>query len=247
MVDADRPVVVACLGSSSTAGQGQAFGWIDELRQRPGNEAFRFVNLGVGGDLVYNALQRLPSAIASHPDKVVILIGANDVLTLVFPKVRRVLGGWMKRLPREPSPEWFRECLETIVCRLKEGPRAQIAMCSLGPIGEDPGSTHPVQRELNVHIEQYSGIIRAIAEAEGTAYLPFYERLQEQIVAAPGRAFTEFRFLPIYRDTFRFFVLRQSGDQIAERNGWRFHVDGVHLNRRGGMILADLVQAFLAS
>jgi hypothetical protein len=165
----------------------------------------------------------------------------------VFPKVRRVLGSRMSRLPREPSPEWFRECLETIVRRLKDGTRVQIAMCSLGPIGEDPGSTQPVQHELNERIEQYSGIIREIAEVEGAAYLPFYERLHEQIVAAPGRAFTEFRFLPIYRDTFRFFVLRQSGDQIAERNGWRFHVDGVHLNRRGGMILADLVQAFLAS
>jgi hypothetical protein len=28
-------------------------------------------------------------------------------------------------------------------------------------------------------------------------------------------------------------------------NGWRFHSDGVHLNSRGGMLLADLVQEFI--
>jgi len=28
-------------------------------------------------------------------------------------------------------------------------------------------------------------------------------------------------------------------------NGWRFHTDGVHLNSRGGMIVADLVQEFV--
>jgi len=28
-------------------------------------------------------------------------------------------------------------------------------------------------------------------------------------------------------------------------NGWTFHVDGVHLNRRGGAIVVDVVQEFL--
>jgi hypothetical protein len=40
-------------------------------------------------------------------------------------------------------------------------------------------------------------------------------------------------------------VLRRSSDEIAQANGWRFDVDGVHLNRRRGMILANLVQEFL--
>jgi lysophospholipase L1-like esterase len=240
-----KPVVVACLGSSSTAGQGQAFGWIDELEKRPRNRRFLFRNLGVGGDLAYNALERLPAVIAAHPDKVVVLIGANDVLTLVFPNVRRILGGFMKRLPRDPSPEWFQENLEAIVDRLQKKTAASIGLCSLGPIGEDPSSRNKAQLDLNARIEQYSVVIRETACTHGVAYIPFYERLHERIVAEPGRALTEFRFLPVYRDTFRFYVLRRSSDDIARLNGWRFHVDGVHLNRRGGMILADLVQEFL--
>jgi lysophospholipase L1-like esterase len=111
--------VVACLGSSSTAGQGQAFGWIDELSRRPENARFSFRNLGVGGDFAYDALQRVPAVIEAHPARIVVLIGANDVMAMVFPNVMRLLGGFMKRLPRQPSVEWFRENLDAIVTRLK--------------------------------------------------------------------------------------------------------------------------------
>jgi lysophospholipase L1-like esterase len=245
--DAGDPVIVACLGSSSTAGRGQAFGWIDELRRRPENSGTRFVNLGVGGDLAYDALRRVEKVSAARPDRVVVLIGANDVLALVFPRVRRVLGSWIKRSPEAPSPAWFGECLEKIAREVRARTPARLALCSLAPIGEDPSSTQRIQHELNLRVAEYSRIIRSVAESEGAAYIPFYERLQAEIVATPGRAFTDFRFLPIYRDTFRFSVLRQSGEQIAQRNGWRFHVDGVHLNRCGGMILADLIQTYLGT
>lgn len=77
------------------------------------------------------------------------------------------------------------------------------------------------------------------------SYLPFYERMRDLILAAPGQAFTAFNFLPFYRDVFRQFVLRQSHDEIGRRNGWRLHRDGLHLNSRSGVILADLAQAFL--
>jgi lysophospholipase L1-like esterase len=241
----NHAVVVACLGSSSTAGQGQAFGWIDELSRRPQNTRFSFQNLGVGGDLAYSALQRLSKVVATRPDKVVVLLGANDVLTLVFKNVRRMVGGFMKHLPRDPSPEWFQDNLTTIVRRLHAETSAQIALCSLGPIGEDPNSDDAIQRELNGRIRQFSEIIKETARAEDVIYIPFYEHLHEQIVAFPGRALTAFHFLPIYRDTFRYFVLRRTSDEIGRANGWQFHVDGVHLNRRGGMILADLVQDFL--
>jgi hypothetical protein len=49
--------------------------------------------------------------------------------------------------------------------------------------------------------------------------------------------------LSIYGDTFRYLVLRKTSDEIGAANGWKFHVDGVHLNRCGGMIPAGLVQA----
>lgn len=164
-------------------------------------------------------------------------------MSLVFPRVRRAFTRW-KRLPQKPSPEWYRQNLETIVRRLKQETTAQIALVSLSQMGEDPDSTNPIQRNLNSLFQVYNGIIKSIAESERVTYLPFYERLQEQIALAPGQAFTSFRFWRFYRDTFRLFVLRRSLDEIGLMNGWHFHTDGLHLNSRAGLILTDLVQGF---
>jgi lysophospholipase L1-like esterase len=241
------PIVVACLGSSSTAGQGQAFGWIDELSRRPQNARFVFKNLGVGGDFAYDALHRVAAVVATNPDRVFVLIGANDVLAMVFPNVQRFLGGFMKRHSHEPSFEWFKENLAATIVRLRTQTRARIALSSLGPIGESPDSTDPNQRRLNELVAMFSATIKQAAAEYGTDYIPFYERLSAEIAASPGKALTRFRFLPIYGDTFRYFVLRKTSDEIGAVNGWKFHVDGVHLNRRGGVILAGLVQDFLDS
>lgn len=236
--------IVACIGSSTTAGRG-TFNWIRELERRPGNERFRFLNFGVGGDLAYNALERLPKVIASKPDKAIVIIGANDILASVFKNVRRFFGGW-KGLPQEPSAAWFRENLEAIVRGLKAKTSAEIVIASLAEVGEDPHSDHPVQKELNDRFKEVAEIIKNVAEKENVRYIPLYKRFHEAILASPGQAFTSFRFWHFYRDyVFREFVLRRSFDEIAEMNGWKFHIDGVHLNTRGGMILADLVQGFL--
>jgi lysophospholipase L1-like esterase len=236
--------IVACLGSSSTAGKGQAFDWIGELRQRPCNKRFRFHNFGVGGDLAYNALQRLPDGLACRPEKVVVWLGGNDVLALVSKKAGRFFRV-SKHLPSEPSPEWFRENLRAIAGRLKAETSATVALCSLPPIGEDPASANPFQSELNRRIEEYSGIIREVAREAEVGYLAVHEAMLAQIQSSPGRAFTCFRFLPFYRDAFRALVLGKRPDEIAQMNGWRFHTDGVHLNSRGGIIVANLVQEFI--
>lgn len=237
-------IVVACLGSSSTAGKGQAFDVIGELKQRPRNSRFHFRNFGVGGDLAYNALQRLPQVLACRPEKVVVWVGANDVLALVLAKVR-----WFfrisKRLPDEPSPEWFRENIHAIAHRLKKEATASVAFCSLPPIGEDPASAVTLQNELNWRIAEYSETIRNVALKEGVGYIPLHEAMLAQIRRSPGRAFTSFRFLSFYRDAFRVLVLRKTPDEVAQLNGWRFHSDGIHLNSRGGKIVADLIQQFI--
>jgi lysophospholipase L1-like esterase len=255
MTDQGRPAaqestanaaIVACLGSSSTAGKGQAFNWISELERRDRNWRFRFRNFGVGGDLAYNAVQRLPSVLACRPERVVIWVGGNDVLAMVSKKVRRYFR-ISKHLPNEPSPGWFRENLQTIVQRLKADTQATVALCSLPPIGEAPGSANPFQSEINRRIEEFSAIIREVAQEETVAYIPLYETMLAQILASPGRAFTSFQFLAFYRDAFRALVLHKSPDEIARINGWRFHTDGVHLNSRSGIIIADLVQGFIDS
>src|SRR5256884_1679392 len=94
-------------------------------------------------------------------------------------------------------------------------------------------------------IEEFRAIIRGIVQEEGTDYIPLHEAMLAQIMKSSGRAFTEFAFLPFYRDAFRTLVLRKSPDEVARINGWSFHTDGVHLNSRSGLIVADLVQKFI--
>ncbi|HEX9061581.1 MAG TPA: SGNH/GDSL hydrolase family protein [Clostridia bacterium] len=242
----NNAIIVACLGSSTTASKG-TFNWIKELEKRPQNKQFNFVNLGVGGDLAYSALQRVSKVISCHPDKIIILIGANDILAQVFKNVRHFFTGW-KRLPKEPSPEWFSQNLQTIVRRLKEETSAETALVSLAEVGESPDSANPIQYKLNMLFKQYNEIIKKVAQDEKVSYISFYEQFHEQIVASPGHAFTNFSFLSFYRDyVLREFILHYSFDEIAKMNGWKFHIDGVHLNSRGGMILTNLIQDFLDS
>lgn len=236
--------IVACVGSSTAAARG-VFNWIKELEKRPQNKRFTFVNRGVGGDVAYSTLQRLPKTIAVHPDRIILIIGANDILNQVFPNVQKMLGGW-KKLPEKSSPKWFRENLESIVRELKAKTSARIALTSLALIGEDPRSSNPKQAALNQLFKEFADIIKDVAKQEDVEYIPFYEEFQAQIEAEPGPAFTEFRFRSFFRDYYlREFILRHSFDEIAEMNGWKYHVDGVHLNTRGGMMLANVVQDFL--
>ena len=237
--------VVACLGASATDATG-SYDWIADLAQRPENASLRFYRFAEGGDLAYNGLERVPAILDHHPDYVIILLGENDVLAFISRKVAQ-FDRLTKHLPRTPSPQWFRETMQTVVRRLTSETKAAIALCSLIPIGEDPDSTHPFQTEANRRIQEYSAILKDIARVEGVSYIPLYERMHELILASPGRTFTSFNFLPFYRDVFRQFVLHRSHDEIGQLNGWRFHRDGIHLNSRSGKLLADLVQEFLST
>ena len=182
--------------------------------------------------------------VACQPQKIIIFVGGNDALALVSRTARRFFRVF-KRLPCEPTPEWFRTNLHAIVRRSKAETSAEIALCSLLPIGEDPASTNPFQSELNRRIEEFSAAIRDIAFEEDVGYIPLYEAILTQIRKSPGRPFTEFLFFPFYRDAFRTLVLRKTPDEVARMNGWRFHTDGVDLNSRSRFIVADLVQTFM--
>jgi lysophospholipase L1-like esterase len=234
---------VACLGSSSTAGKGQAFDWIGELARRPRNGRFDFQNYGVGGDQAYDALKRADTVLAVRPNRVIVWVGGNDALAMVSRKARRLFR-IMKFAPKPSSEMQFGECLRALVQRIKSG-GARIALCSLAPIGEAPTSDQLFQSGLNSAVRDLSADIKRIAGDEVVEYIPIFEAFQAAIEAEPGRAFAEFRLLPLYRDAFRTMVLRMSADDVARLNGWRFHSDGIHLNRRGGMIAAELMQTYL--
>jgi lysophospholipase L1-like esterase len=238
---------VACVGSSTTAAKG-TYRWIAELESRPRNGRFRFVNLGVGGDLSFNIVRRLPRVIATQPDRVIILIGTNDILASVFPNFRRMVRLW-KGLSDAPTAQRFRETLSHITRTLRQETGARIALSSLAPVGEDPHSMDPVQSRLNELFAAYNGAIREVSSREGTDYIGFYEAFQDELKSSKAaKPFTRFSFPSFYRDYLvREMILRRSFDEISRINGWEFHIDGIHLNTRGGRILTEAVQRFLDS
>jgi lysophospholipase L1-like esterase len=239
--------IVACLGSSTTAAKG-TYNWIDELAARPQNSQYRFVNFGVGGDLSCHLAARLDPVLRLAPDRVIVLIGTNDILATVFPNFRRFTRAW-KRIPAEPSPANFKDNLELITRRLRDETPATIALCSLAPIGEALRATDATQARLNDLIAAYNDVIADVSSCDGAYYVPFYERFRDQLVgSATAKPFTRFSFAAFYRDyLFREMILRRSFDEIAQSNGWQFHIDGIHLNTRGGSILTEVVQQFLDS
>jgi lysophospholipase L1-like esterase len=238
---------VACLGSSTTASRG-TYKWIDELEKRPQNSRFRFVNLGVGGDLSFNTVRRIDRLLTLGPERVIILIGTNDIMASVFPNFRRFVR-ISKRISEEPSPARFEENLNFIVHKLRRWTSGRIGLSSLAPLGEDPNSRHPVQARLNELIATYNAIIRNVASTARTDYIPFSESFEDQLVrAGTAKPFTHFSFASFYRDyLLREMILRQSFDRISRINGWQFHIDGIHLNTNGGRILTEAVQQFLDS
>jgi lysophospholipase L1-like esterase len=239
--------IVACLGSSTTAAKG-TYNWIDELAARPQNSRFRFVNFGVGGDLSSNIAGRLDPVIRIAPDRVIVLIGTNDILASVFPNFRRFTRAW-KQVSQDPSPAHFKDNLELITHRLQQATRATIALSSVAPVGEALRSDDVVQSRLNNLVVAYNGIIGDVARGSGSYYIPFYECFRDQLARSTiAKPFTRFSFAAFYRDyLFRELILRRSFDQISQRNGWEFHIDGVHLNTKGGRILTEVVQQFLDS
>jgi lysophospholipase L1-like esterase len=242
-----RAETVACLGSSTTAAKG-TYKWIDELAARPQNSRFRFVNFGVGGDLSFNLANRLDPVLRAAPDRVVVLIGTNDILASVFGNVRRFSRIW-KGLSEQPSATTFKRNLELITQRLQQKSGATIALSSLAPVGEALASKDPVQSRLNELVCAYSDIVAEVSRSSGSSYIPLYERFRDELdrcgIAKP---FTRFSFAGFYRDyLFREMILRRNFDQIAQQNGWQFHIDGVHLNTKGGRILTEVVQQFLDS
>jgi lysophospholipase L1-like esterase len=238
---------VTCLGSSTTASKG-TYKWITALEKRAENKRFRFVNLGVGGDLSHNLLQRIGDAVATEPDRVIVLIGTNDILASVFPAHRR-FAAVFKGLSTDPSPEAFKRNLVRIAGHLQQRTNAKIALSSLAPVGEDLQSTDPVQARLNQLITEYNHVIHAVSLTSETYYIPFYERFEEKLnLSQTRKPFNRFSFLSFYRDyMFREMLQRRSFDDISRINGWEFHVDGIHLNTKGGSVLTDVVQQFLDS
>jgi lysophospholipase L1-like esterase len=235
-----RELLVACVGASIVRGN-VSFNFVDLLKGRLERQGFRFINAGVNGDLAYNVLKRLDSVINLQPDFVTILVGTNDVIATTS-RMAEINYKLTKALPRKPTLDWYRENLEAIISNLQQRTSAKIALSSLPVLGEDLSS------EPNQKIDRYNGVIRETAEKYRVNYLPVNEsqvKLLRSIQSKPGRAFKGTGLMT--RAILRHFLLRQGFDEISEKNGLLLTTDCIHMNSKGGTIIADQIETFLQS
>jgi lysophospholipase L1-like esterase len=232
-----RPLAV-CAGDSITRGS-VSVDYVAMLAARmPG---WDFVNAGVNAELAYNLAERLGDIVALQPEAVTILIGTNDVnATFGFQAALGYMAA--KRLPERPSPYFFRENLVGIVRTLKRETEARVALFSIPPIGEEPG------HYAYLRTEDYSLIIRGVAEEEGVEYLPLRERICAYLESLPREAsrplaFREFAAAQLRAGRMQRY-LGKSLDEVSAANRFHIMVDGIHLNTHGAALAADLAESF---
>ena len=234
-----RSSLVVCIGDSLVRGQ-VSVDFLEMLRERLGDDGFRFYNAGVNGDLAYNLLMRLDTVLAQQPDFVVVLAGSNDVNATLSPGIARAYR-LLKRLPENPRPEWYQANMLQIVRVLKAKTSARIAVTSPPVLGEDLASL------ANDRIRRYSALLLALAIQEGIAYLPVHELHEEylrRIDHVAGRPHDANSIL-MWTSLFRHYVLGRDLETIATEDGFVLTTEGVHLNGPGAAIVADVVEAFL--
>ncbi|ORA23058.1 SGNH/GDSL hydrolase family protein [Mycobacterium aquaticum] len=233
------PRRVVCLGDSITRGQLSA-DYVAMLSDRPVLSPFAFTNAGVNGELTENTLRRVAAVVELQPDLVTVLIGGNDVVASMSAKssarARR-----LNKLTGSPGIDGFTDNVAAIVERLMRETSARIGLLSLPVLGEDIGSDS-VRRS-----QEYSAVLKKIAESNRLAYLPLNERQVEYLTAGGFRPGTHYRdnLALMAGGAIQHFLLRRPLDDISRRRGLRLTTDLLHQNTRGATMIADLIEEFV--
>ena len=238
--DKQRPVLVL-LGDSITHGR-IGVNYADIVAGQLEDRDLEIINAGINSELAWNALQRLNEVIDCEPDIVTVLIGTNDANATMSKDIMR---GYIRnmKLPREPSSEWYRRSLISIVEGLKAKTTARIALLSIPTIGEttsDPAF---------MRSSEYSAVVKKVAEETDVTYLPLHEEMAEYLHKTHGNVkYTYEKYkIGIIKAIISRYLFRRSWDDIARSSGFTLHVDYLHLNTAGARMVADLISDFIQS
>ncbi len=198
------------------------------------------VNGGVNGELSYNVLQRVDTALACEPDAVTVLVGTNDATASLMPgKTAKALDE--KGLPSVPTVERYRDWLTDLVTTLQRAGVPRIAVLSPPSIAED------LEQPIGRRLAEVAVAAREVAAGTGVTYLPLFERFREVLDErqAPAPAAYEERNVLILWAILQRQLLGRSYDDIGRRFGYRLMADPLHLNRRGAALVVELIEDWL--
>ncbi|MFN4144760.1 MAG: SGNH/GDSL hydrolase family protein [Runella sp.] len=235
-------IVITCVGDSITHGN-VSTDYVDMLRRWLGERYF-FYNAGVNSDLTYTLLGRLDEIIATQSQFVTLLIGTNDVNATVNPPALRRYREFKKiGADTMPNFEGFQQNYATILRRLKNETKAQIAVLSLPVMSED------LACEANQKADLYSEYIKSLAQKEGVMYLPLRERMKAFLEKHPKKLKYQYDDLIklMYFSIVRHQILGHSWDRIAQSHGMDLTQDHLHFNTRGAAMIASLIEKWIKS
>ncbi len=235
--DPDPGEVVVMLGDSLVRGRAG----VDVVQLlRESSPTFTWVNGGVQGDTSFDLSERLVPVVGCHPNKIVILIGSNDVRVTLDPETGETQRK-LKELPERPSVELFSVYLERTITELQKHSHAQVAVCSLPPLGQD------LESSTNQRIREFNEAIGSVVAETGATYLPVYERFSDVLITRDEAASHPYsgNWRVAARSLTAHYLVGRSFDQIAERAGLELSPDTMHFNTEAAQIVADLVEGFV--
>lgn len=229
--------LVLCAGDSITRGDVSA-DWVGGLHARYADRGYRFINAGSNGQLAWNVLQRMDEIIRCEPDVVTLMIGTNDVQGTFSADAERK---FRKRqgIPQTPTLDWYGECVDAILGRLKAETNARIALLDIPILGEDLDSV------VNKQVNTYNARLREIAAGHGLTCLPVHDRLADLLPSDHRPAPYEGKTGPIIKATLGHRLLRRSWDSVSARNGLVLLTDQIHLNDKAAAVVTEAVAEFL--
>lgn len=233
-LDAQGDVLV-CLGDSLTHGH-VSYNYLRLMENRLANHRMTLVNGGVNGDLAFNLRSRLASVARCQPRYVTVLIGTNDVVASLSQANRDFYINY-KKLPAEPTLDWFTANLTEIVHWLQAHTQARIGVYSLPVLGEQ------LESFAHQQVQAYNQAIQQVTAHCSVDYLPLYERHAEYLSrcsSAPTETFVSTNHPSVYRAMAERHLLWRSYGDIGRRRGFHLTCEGVHMNRRGAELIAQL-------
>jgi lysophospholipase L1-like esterase len=223
---------LVCFGDSITEGVIGA-SYVDIVRGAlPG---VRVINAGINGDTVIHLLRRVERDVVAHqPDIVMIMVGLNDLTTAYGLRSSKAYYHALKNLHTQVAPRRFIHAYRQLIRQLRARTHAQIALCTLTTVGENPAD--PVQHL----VDAYSIIVKEIAEQEGLPLIDVRAAFMRQLEAEP-RLGPEYRIWVPVQDALAIKWRGASYAGLSERRGYRLLCDGAHLAPAGAALVAETV------
>ena len=243
MIEKGRPKIgrlVACIGDSLTHGN-LGVCWVNHLRHEFPND--KFLNEGINGDVVWQVHERLEPILKCHPDVIILMIGSNDAMGSFN---KRSGEGYKKnnKLPEIPTFDAFKKLLPELIDRLSEIPK--LAICTLPPIGEYPGST------INQHIDKFNDFIKKTAQEKHISILAVSDSMWDELSnrTYPVKRNYNPKMMVIAKDIYgaciQHYIFKRTWDKIAEsRRNWLLF-DQIHLGERGARVIFNLAKEYIS-